>query len=151
MTTSQFHTDASAGVNHLLVVISRGLLQYVGECWPWTQPASDEDRVTLLRLVEEQKTRIHALAEMLIDRGWTIDFGSYPTAYTDLHFVALDYLLDQLVTAQQAVVAEVDAVLSTSTGDPEAGVLLERILKEERRTLSELERLTAEKTNDYAA
>jgi len=35
------------------------------------------------------------MVELLDQRGWTVDFGGYPTDYTDLHFVSLEFLLSR--------------------------------------------------------
>ena len=86
-------------LNFLLINLGRSLLQYVEECWPWS--GNETHGNPLDALVIAQKETIARLTDLLIQRRWNIDFGSYPTEYSDLHFVALDYLLLQLIENQE--------------------------------------------------
>ena len=99
---------ASHRVNEQLIHLSRGLLQYVGESWPWSGADEAAEKDTVDRLVEEQRRSAGRLVDMLTSRGHIIDYGTYPTEYTSLHFVALDYLLDQLYAEQRVLADECD-------------------------------------------
>ena len=130
----------NAQLNHLLITIGRSLLQYVGESWPWTSEDSDEARRKLTELVDRQQQSVGALASLLNAREWAIDFGTYPTDYTDLHFIALDFLLAQLVENQEAVV-DVLKQSAELNGDGEASQLMAGIVEAESAILSELQLL----------
>jgi hypothetical protein len=130
-------------LNGLLVDLNRSLLQYVGECWPWTDLESNAERQTLHRLVRRQQEQIRALTDWLARRGWPIDFGTYPTEYTDLHYVSLDYLLVQLTASESALVEEAQAFLARDWDSPQAVQLVERVLAEEQAIDTELQKLAA--------
>jgi hypothetical protein len=128
----------AALLNQLLIALHRSLLQYVGDAWPWVATTAEEEREKLLKLVGGQRRHTERLIELLIDRGWPIDFGSYPTEYTDLHYVALGYLIKQLVASEQALIGDIERALAGCAGDAEVMRLLEKLLGEQRRIVQEL-------------
>ena len=136
-------SDASTyqALNELLINLGRSLLQYVGECWPWTDPDTAEEERKIKELVEAQRRQVAQLAELLFDAEWNSEYGAYPTEYTDLHYVALTYLLDQLVLNQRALVEEARRTLPFCD-DPEAKRLVGEILSQQQTILHELEQLT---------
>lgn len=134
---------SNSRLNDLLIDLGRSLVQYVGESWPWT-PADDADEMaSLVRIVSEQRRSVTRLAELLDERDHTVDFGAFPTEYTSLHYVALDYMLTRLVNDQQALVEECEALAAEGRGDPEAEPLLQETATAERRHLEELRQLAA--------
>ncbi len=140
-------TDAStyAALNELLINLGRSLLQYVGECWPWSDPDTQEAQHKIDELVRIQKSQTARLAYLLYEADWTIDFGTYPTEYTDLHYVALGYLLDQLVHDQLELAQEAERTLPACQDDPEAKRLVGEIQAVQQTIAHELQAL-AKKT-----
>lgn len=128
-------------LNKLFVLLHRSLLQYVGECWPWT--AEDAHATHTLAAIRDvntaQKQDEALLAEPLHDIGWIIDFGGYPTLYTDLHYVSLNYLLKQIVISQQKIVSELDAATQAYSGTE----LLKQVADTERNILKTVQSLVA--------
>ena len=143
--------ERNAELNQLLINLNRSLLQYVGEAWPWTAEADAPERRTIERLVERQKVWIARLADLLAERGWTIEFGVYPTEYTDLHYVALDYLLSALVSNQTALAADIAQALMLCRDDVEASTLLNDIRSDQEAALRQLEELAAHRRGGAAA
>jgi hypothetical protein len=136
-------------LNLLLINLGRSLLQYVEECWPWS---GDETQGNPLdEFVIAQKDNIAQLTDLLIERRWNIDFGSYPTKYTDLHFVALDYLLLQLIESQKALIADIEQTQKASAGDAPALKLLSQILCSERENFTKLKELSKSRFSGSAA
>jgi hypothetical protein len=132
---------SSSQINALLIRIGRSLLQYVSESWPWAASRSEDTRRTLLRLAAEQRENAAALARLLDARGEIVDFGTYPTQYTSLHYVSVDYLLDQLVENQVAIVTACEDVSQAADGDADAVDLLRDITAAEQQYLDQLRRL----------
>ena len=116
------------------------MLQYVGESWPWTRFDAGTERETIGRLVARQQEQVARLTSLLSIRRWTIDFGTYPTDYTDLHFVALDYLLAQLIESGRAFAVELEQTAATLQ-DEQAAALVNVILVDEREIVSQLQQL----------
>lgn len=125
-----------AKLNDLLVDLGRSLLQYADESWPWSPGAAQEREVR--ELAAQQREHVLSLAELLDARNWTVDFGGYPTDYTDLHFLSLGFFLPRLAEAQSAVVAELDEAVHRCADDAEAVELLRQILAGERAIAQKL-------------
>ena len=81
---------SQTALNSALIDMSRSFLQYVAEGWPWV--GADQQAVgdQVLALAASQRDDVAAIVELLNDREQFIDFGSFPTEYTDLQFLALD-------------------------------------------------------------
>lgn len=132
-------------LNDLLIDLGRSLLQYVGESWPWTGYDEAEEQAAIDALVAEQKVSVQALTELLSERGHFIEPGTYPTEYTSLHYVALDYLLSQLVDDQRELVEECAAISGEGQDDPHAGPLLAQISDQAAAHLKTLAELAAKR------
>jgi len=141
MTVAAAAPIANERLNDLLVDVGRSLLQYTSESWPWA--ASDEGDVkdALERMAAEQRDVVAAIAELLASRGHATDFGSYPTEYTSLHYVAVDFLLGQLVENQKAVLSRCESVAEQTPAEDPARSLLDDIVVSERKHLEELKSL----------
>jgi len=136
-------TQINARLNQVLRSILRGLLQYAGECWPWS--ANDEAGVqeAVRDMVADQQDEVHDLADLLQERSWLVDFGKYPTEYTDLHFISLDYLLKQMVSEQKSLVENLESAIKDCAGDAEAVELLDVIKSRAAVHLKRLQELAA--------
>jgi hypothetical protein len=137
-----------SALNQLLIDLGRSLLQYVGECWPWAGSKTQDAQRKIEELVQIQKQQVGELAELLDDAEWTIDKGTYPTEYTDLHYVALSYLLDQLIQNQREVVEEAQRTLAACQSHPEARRLVSEIEATQHKILEDLESLAKTTTQD---
>jgi hypothetical protein len=127
-----------AKLNDLLVDLGRSLLQYADESWPWAKSGEAAAEQTVRAAAAEQRDHVARLADLLADRNWAIDFGNYPTDYTDLHFLSLDFFLPRLAAAQTAVVAELDDAVHGCVDDPEAVTILKDVLAGERDIAAKL-------------
>lgn len=140
-------------LNQLVVSLGRSLLQYVGECWPWTRNSAEAERAALHTLIQRQQQCCAALIEMLSSRNASIDMGAYPTDYTDLHYVSLDFLLSQLIANERVLIGELEQALADSIAvrDNEAHELVEQLLGLERENLAALEDLSCGSSAEAAA
>lgn len=136
-------------LNLLLINLGRSLLQYVGDCSPWSDDT--EQGNPLDALVGAQKDSIVRLTDLLIQRRWSIDFGIFPAEYSDLHFIAIDFLILQLIENQKALVADVEQSQIASAGDDPALELLSEILSSERDILTQLQGLSKSRSSGSAA
>ncbi|MEX0704440.1 MAG: hypothetical protein WD069_20230 [Planctomycetales bacterium] len=127
-----------AVLNRVLVDLGRSLLQYVGECWPWTPESEEDVRRALDGLVERQREQAARLVELLSRREWPIDFGAYPTAYTDLHYIALDHLLKLLGESESRLLEEVERSAAECAGDAAAAATLAGVAAAQREIVEEL-------------
>lgn len=139
-------TTINSELNRLLISLGKGLLQYVGECWPWTDLSAVTERQVIESLVAAQAENVASLVEFLQRRRHPIQFGAYPTEFTDLHYVALDFLLTQMIDDQKVQVEMVERAAKGCARDPGAAKLLEHIRTSEREILARLERLASERS-----
>ena len=130
-------------INELLIAVHRSLLQYSVECWPWTAPgeASEQDAIT--DMVQEQQIFVHRLVELLLESEFTIDFGGFPTEFTDLHYVALDFMLQEMIKDEEFLIAQLERGHAVVADDVEASSLLAELTAAERRHLTQLRELAA--------
>ena len=132
-------------LNVALQGLHRSLLQYVGECWPWTCDLDGQElRAGLQSLVSAQQKDVAHLVDILTDTGWVIDYGTYPTEFTDLHYVSLAYLLKQLQTRQATLISTLESQLSTVEDDT-ARRLLQEIVQHSTAQKQQLQQLAAPK------
>jgi hypothetical protein len=140
--TDQSHNEI---LNRLVPRLYRSLLQYTVECWPWTPSAEIPDgKSPEQEAIEEMTARrqefVSRLVDLLMQRGMAVDFDNYPD-YSELHYVALDYLLGKLIADEEALLAELETARGTIRDDPPAATLLVELIvaeKENIRRLGEL-------------
>lgn len=140
MTVNAAMSEVNHRLNDLVVEIGRSFLQYVGENSPWTLTKDAERRQVLTGLVKQQSQSVARLVELLDSDGHTIEFGSYPTEYTDKQFLSLDYLQRDMLENQKGVV---DLLRSTRDGVEceDLAAQLDAILESETQVLASLESL----------
>lgn len=138
-------SDTNAQLNELLILIGRSLLQYLGESWPWVGDDAVPLGQSIQKQGQDQQAEISRIVDLLDRRYHPIEFGAFPTEYTSLHYVSIDYLLDQLVAEQAALVEEVGRIASNVSGDEEAVALVQDLQQAESRRLEELETLVRQR------
>jgi hypothetical protein len=136
------NVEHNAKLNQLLIDIGRSLLQYVGHCSSWSGRSQAALEQEFPKLVAIQQQHVGQLSALLTERRWTIDFGGFPAAFTDLHFLSLNYLSKLILKNQEAVIGELDEASHTSVHDPEATALISEILKSERQITDRLKELS---------
>jgi hypothetical protein len=128
-------------LQNILVRENRSLFQFVGEAFPW---ARSDEMVTLARLrqmIEEEQKAAIALTAFLRRQHIPLPYlGPYPSSYLSLLFVALDYLLPQLIEHHRQVIGQLENDLELIP-QPEARKPVEALLALKRRNLRELEEL----------
>ncbi len=144
-------STANNALNQVLIQLDKSLLSYVAEAWPWSSSGEADVQRAVNELVDRRRANVGRLADLLLDREWPIDFGAYPTDYTDLHYVALDYLLALVVKDQKQLTAEIETARQPTSNDAEGRKLLDEILADERETLARLEKLVASRAKISAA
>lgn len=143
-------TSHNQELNRLLIDLGRSLLQYVGECWPWTS-ATSSAQGALEKLVRKQQAGVGKLFDLLNRRGHVVDFGAFPTEYTDLHYCALSFLLGQLIADAKGLVDEIAALQVRCSGDAEATAILGDLASSQAAILSELKSLAGSTASGAAA
>jgi hypothetical protein len=139
--------DSNTGeiLNRLMARLYRSLLQYAVDCWPWTSASeSDADppeQKAIEQLARAQKEFVARLVDLIVEQAESPDFGNYPDN-SELHYVALDYLLGKLVADEQDLIAEFEVARPLLEQDPEAAALVAEILSAEIENLARLRELS---------
>jgi hypothetical protein len=131
-------------INSLFLRLHRSLLQYLGECWPWSDDLSESDlraREVLTHSLATQRKNADRLAHELDKANYIITFGSYPTSFTDLQYLSLTYLLKQVVISQIEILKLLDKAAAVYPDSP----LLKHIADSERAILQDIQTLSAPK------
>ena len=129
-------TITAMTLKSLLVDLGRSLLQYAAECWPW---AGSEHDTRLIALAERQQQSIGSLVRLIASRTNEIDFGTYPTEYTDLHYLTTETLVERLIGNQKSLISAIQDARTSLNGDSAASELVSQISANETGILEELE------------
>src|SRR5262249_37599782 len=127
----------------LLRRLSRSLLQYLADAYPWTRNGDDEALGQLRQLIQEQRDAALSVARFLQKNRVTPPYlGAFPMAYTDLAYIALDHLLPKLVEEERRAVAELERAVG-NVPHLDTRALVQKILDLKRGHLKALEALAA--------
>lgn len=139
-------------INEALIGLSRSFLQYVAESWPWVDEADRGIEEQVQVLAARQRQDVGQLVELLLARDWAIDFGTYPTEYTDLHFISLAALFSLLQNGQSQIADRLAGAVQTlrDASDAEAVELLEAIAIRQNDLAAALKELQQELANSIA-
>jgi hypothetical protein len=122
---------------------SRSVLMYVGDAFPWTTSRGEETLERLRRLVTAERGAIAALGQYLVRRHLPPPYtASYPSNFTTINFLALDYLLPRLVEHERRSLADLERDLPR-IADAEARAEVDKLAAVKRRHLAELQELAA--------
>jgi hypothetical protein len=122
---------------------SRSVLTYVADAYPWTTARDSRAVDALRKLLAEEAGAVAALGRFLFRRHVPVaSLGSYPSSFTTMNFLALEYLLPRLIDYERHSIAELERDLA-AVADPEARAEVEKLLAVKRRNLPALEGLAA--------
>ncbi len=135
-------------LNGVLIDMARSFLQYVAESWPWVSSDGQSVESQVLVIAERQRQDVADIAALLNEREHFIDFGSFPTEYTDLQFIALGALFEPIHNSQATVLASISSALEQirAEGDEEAATLLEAVQIRQQEAANALKELQQELT-----
>ena len=83
-------------LNNVLIQMARSFLQYVAESSPWVSYDTASLESQVLVLAARQRQDVAELATLLTSREHFIDFGSFPTEYTDQQFLSLQSIIGRI-------------------------------------------------------
>lgn len=133
-------------LNSVLIDMSRSFLQYMAEASPWVgeQATAIGEQVSVIAV--RQRQDVADIVTLLNDREYPLDFGTYPTEYTDQQFLGLGAVFNNLRSSQDAVCASIAAGLASvqAEGDEEARQLLSVIEIRQKEVVHALKELQLE-------
>lgn len=130
-------------LHRLVSMGARSLLQYVCQSSPWSADGSDPAlaRVQAIAAVERDATA--RLTRHLQKKHLRLaPIESYPSHFTTLNFVTLDYLLPKLIGEHAKEIAEIEGRLR-DVQDEEIRTLAEAYVARKQRDLETLKEIAA--------
>lgn len=133
-------------LNSVLIDLARSYLQYVCESWPWVSGEGLGIEQQVQVIAARQRQAVSEIAELLTDREHFVDFGTYPTEYTDMQFLSLQSALSRVLTSQHYLCQRLqDASTSLeAAGDATGAALLLNIESRQKDATRSLTELNAE-------
>ena len=135
--------DRNQLLNDLVITLNCSLLRYVEEASMWTSVGEADVNPTLQKQLARRDQQITQLVELLVGRHWTIDFGGYPTEFTDLHYVSADFMFGKLVEDETLLVGQIESLKKTLQDDEAAATVLNDVLAIQRDIVAALKQLAA--------
>jgi rubrerythrin len=122
---------------------SLSLLSYVGDAFPWTAKLADPALALLRQIVAEHNRAVSTLGRLLArHRMAPPSIGSYPSSFTAINFLALNYILARLIDSERPSLIVLEAETAGVT-DPEVRAVIEQFLNVKRGHLARLQALAA--------
>jgi hypothetical protein len=131
-------------LNDLLALEYRSFPMYLTDAMPWTHPGDERASAVLLSIVTDQRAASQRIAQLVQDRGGTLDTGEYPMEYTDTHDLSLDFLVRELIAFQKWIIGQIELVAARVGDDREAREVVQETLGSEKAHLEALQELTTQ-------
>ena len=134
----QFFKEAMASslavLEKLFRIECHSLAQYVTESWPWVHRGDRAAQDLVSSITVDERRWAGQLFELLNQKGVTPRSGCYPAEFThsNLHFVALDYLLLRIADYIERSIGVLRAALPALVDDPQGQALVGQMI--ERKT-----------------
>jgi hypothetical protein len=128
-------------LNRLLAIHYRSLPTYLTEAAPWTHHGDEQATAAVSDIVASHKAIVARLADEIQNRGGIIHAGEYPSEYTDLHFLSLDYLLVEILASLDRDIESIQDCVARLQHDRVGKALAEEALgnaRGHRQTIAEL-------------
>jgi hypothetical protein len=126
----------------LIALGATSLLQYVSESSPWSLGNSHDALDKVRALAEEDRAEIARFTRWLQKKHERVPLlYSYPSHFTTMNFVSLDYLLPKLIVESTREIAEIER-LTNAMDDEEARALAAGYLDMKKCHLETLRELT---------
>lgn len=129
-------------LNRLLAIHNTSFPTYLVCTGPWTHRGDERSTETLSHVVADQQTTADRVVQMITDLGGSVASSSYPMLFTDLHDLALEFLLQRLVDYQRQDIAQIETCVADLADAPLARALAEEGLGAAKGHLESLEELT---------
>ncbi len=130
---------------------SSSLLQYVSESFPWSGDQSSAALDRVIAIAHEERAAVTSfIKDFQRNRLRLPPMGSFPSHFTTMNFVSLDYLVPRLIAEHASEIAEIESRLPQET-DEEVRRLAHGYLEMKRTHLQTLIGLAPHKAPADAA
>lgn len=136
--------QAESMLNRVLIDMGRSFMQYISDAWPWVDPLAQSIQDQVMVIAARQRQDVGDIAAFLTERECFIDFGTFPTEYTDLQFLGLDPALDLIHHSQSSIcgaIVERLEQMKIAGDDSEAVALLSAVQIRQQEATAALKEL----------
>ncbi len=138
--------DTNAVLNRLRVIHNRSLPAYLSYAVPWSHSGAETAAETLAQVAGDHKTMVDRLGELILENGGVTEPGSFPIAFTSLHFLSVDFLVQKLIETQQRLIQEIDDCVQKLHLSPSSQAVAQEALGEAKGHLESLKELVTDAT-----
>jgi hypothetical protein len=125
---------------------SRSILMYVAEAYPWTTSTEEKALVDLQQIIAAERQAVADLGQFLVRRRVPLPFlPSFPSSFTTINFIALDYLLPRVIEHERQSIAALERDL-VALKEPAARAEVEKLLAVKRLHLPRLSGIRSQET-----
>jgi hypothetical protein len=135
-------------LNRLLAIQYRSLAMYLIWASPYRRPEDEEAWKAIQQVVADQEAYCGRIVELLLDRGWNVDYGDFPITFTGSHDLSLKYLVHQLVDSQKQTIKAIRECYEALSQDAVGQALADECLGAAIGHLEILEEVRNQKSSD---
>jgi hypothetical protein len=130
-------TKTTGVLNRLLQTLFRSLPMYLAEARPWT--GRNEGLGTVLAsAATDYRSYFERLTDMILELGGPVEVGRFPTEFTDLHDLSVDYLLQKCIDLQRRDLGVIQCCVQSLTPQSTPRLLAEEVLGNARGHLERM-------------
>jgi hypothetical protein len=128
-------------LGQLAALGTSSLLQYIAQSGTWASPASKDALAAVVALADEERDATSRFVRFLQKKRFRLPpLGVYPSQFTTMNFVTVDYLTPLLIKEHVKEIAAIERLLA-QIDDEEIRGMTQSYLEMKRRHLQVLEAL----------
>lgn len=130
---------ADVGLNRVMNALRYSLASYLQFARPWIGANARADVVdAIARVADHHRDNVMRLGELLIERHRHVELQSFPTAFTGLNDLSVEYLLPLVIENEKRIIRLVEATAGALEHDIEAHRVLAEFVDREKLHLQSL-------------
>jgi hypothetical protein len=133
-------------LNRVLAILQRSFPQYLRYARPYIPPGREDVMATIDEIVAGQDALAERVSQYIFDSGGLPDRGKFPIEFTDMHDLAIDFLIQEEIDCQKQDVANLEQCVESLRSAPAAQSLAAEALGMAKGHLESLEALKANPT-----
>jgi hypothetical protein len=133
-------------LGQLAALGTSSLLQYIAQSGTWASPASKDSLASVVALADEEREATSSFVRFLQKKRFRLPpLGFYPSQFTTMNFVTIEYLTPVLIKEHVKEIATIERLLA-QIDDEEVRGMTQSYLEMKRRHFQALEALAQPKS-----
>jgi hypothetical protein len=135
--------NAVESLNRLLALHSCSLPSYLASARPYARRGDEKAREVLAHIHVDHRLMVDQIATAIAQEGGTPDFGAYPMEYTDLHDLAIEFIIGRVSEQFGKDIVAIEACIAELADHPRGRSLAQEALGAAKGHLESLEELVS--------